>query len=146
MRTLLLLSFAAACGSSTPRSATPSQAQVTRDTSPGIATSPKSSVVVWTDYADYSGHGVKAEGRFYRLLDGRWQSAACSVDYNSDPEAGSGPMVPSCGTWTDEPQAHRAMLDSLHQRQPATDIRCDQRPDICRALDLTATNKFTPPP
>jgi hypothetical protein len=87
---------------------------------------------VWTSYDDFSGHGFKGAGRFYRSTDGAWQSAPCEQSQVADPQAGPQPG-PTCGAWQ---PVDRAQWPTLEKLRGSTDVICSKQADTCRELGL----------
>ena len=125
-----LIALLVACGGAPhPPPAAPPVAQVKE---------PKSIVIVWSRYADFSGHGFTGEGRFYARDGAGWTSVNCSVSHVADPQAGPNNHQQTCDARVTVPDTQWPTIESVAPRPgyEENDVTCEKRPDVCTALDV----------
>jgi len=147
--TKYLLAFAlAACASSQAPAPTTPHAQPPPPPPPKAAQPPDAEIEVWSRYADFSGHGLNAEGRFYLHDAGHWVSAACESHSNGDlaittPVPTTGSMISTtCGAFSPVDPAQLATLDGLLRPgyKPIT-VKCSEKPEVCKQLGVAITSE-----
>ena len=105
----------------------------------GVAVpAPKTIVVVWSSYMDFSGHGFKGSGRFYARDGAGWSSIDCSVSFVSDPQAGPQPKSETCDARTPVPEAVWPTIEAIAPKPgyEENDVVCSKAPDVCATLGV----------
>lgn len=126
-----------ACAPTTqPPPATPSPVASTSPppASPPVKPKIESELRVYTHYQDFSGHGYKASGRWYRRVDGAWLTAACNISHVADPKAGP-QGGPTCGEWSPVPETQWSAIEKA--RFHHDEVLCTDKPDVCKDLGVT---------
>src|SRR5512146_1471373 len=137
MTKALLVSLLAACASPQHPAPSPTPKPTASPPAPAPAPPPKPELGVWSSFTDFSGHGMKGQGRFYRHDAGRWVSAWCQTNHIADPEAGPQPAPTTCGAWSPVPDTQYPTLDGLlRPGYNEIDIKCSERAELCKVLDI----------
>ena len=133
--TLLAACAPAPHAATSPPAAAPSPPAAAPPVASRPPPAPRPDLIVWTSYTDFSGHGFKGSGRYYRLDAGVWLAADCQVSSIADPEAHT-PTTRTCSRWTEVPADLRSAVDqarALHQ----SELECGKYPAVCASLGLT---------